>query len=115
VSGYVLSPAAVADLEAIWAFGEGRWGPEQAEDYMRRLQGAIETVARDPRRGRACDEIRPGYRKFAAGAHMIFYRLHPAGADIVRILHSTWISARIPDGAQPPALPDSARRPTFGP
>lgn len=87
MSGYVLSPAAVADLEAIWDQGEERWGIGQAEVYARGLQRAMETVAADPRRGRPCDDIRLGYRKFAVGAHMLFCRPHPAGIEIVRILH----------------------------
>ena len=60
---------------------------DQAEDYIRLLQNAIETVAEDPRRGRPCDEIRKGYRKYVAGSHMIFYRKAKSGIDIVRILH----------------------------
>jgi toxin ParE1/3/4 len=44
-------------------------------------------VAADPHRGRCCDEIRPGYRKYPAGSHVLFYRLLPDGIDIVRILH----------------------------
>lgn len=87
MSGYVLSPAAVGDLDAIWTFGEERWGVAQAESYARSIQRAVETVAADPRRGRPCDEVRPGYRKFAVGAHMLFYRPHPDGIDIVRVLH----------------------------
>jgi len=87
LSGYVLSPAAAADLDAIWDYGEDLWGLAQAESYALRLRRAFETVAADPRRGRPCDQIRPGYRKFAVGAHMIFFRAHTDGIDIVRVLH----------------------------
>ena len=53
------------------------------------MQGsAIETVAEEPRRGRACDETRAGYFKYPAGSHMIFYRRAVNVVDIVRILHS---------------------------
>jgi toxin ParE1/3/4 len=64
-----------------------RWGTTQAEDYIRLLQKAIETVAEEPRRGRTCDEVRKGYRKYPAGSHVIFYRSIKSGIDIVRILH----------------------------
>lgn len=84
---YVLSPAAQADLEAIWTFGEARWGAARAELYIRDIQHAVETVAADPRRGRPCDEIRAGYFKFAVSAHMLFYRRRPGVIDVVRILH----------------------------
>lgn len=87
MSGHVISPAAAADLDAIWDYGEERWGVDQAEFYARSLQRAIATVAADPRRGRPCDEVRPGYRKFAVGEHMLFYRPYQDGIDIVRVLH----------------------------
>jgi toxin ParE1/3/4 len=84
---FVLSPLARADLGQIWDYTEQRWGLDQAETYLRRLQTVIEAVAADPNRGRRCDEIRPGYRKHPAGSHVLFYRLLPDGIDIVRILH----------------------------
>ena len=40
--------------------------------------------------GRACDDIREGYRKFPHGGHVIYYR--QSGEEellIVRILHMT--------------------------
>ena len=88
MSRYVLSPRARADLEDIWAYSARRWGTDQAEDYIRLVQSAIETAAEEPRRGRACDEVRKGYRSYPAGSHVLFYRNVKAGIDIVRILHS---------------------------
>jgi toxin ParE1/3/4 len=88
VSQYLLSPAAQADLEQIWDYTRGRWGVDQAEEYLRELQRAIERAAANPRIGRACDEIRPGYRKLAAGSHTLFYRVTAeAVIDVVRVLH----------------------------
>lgn len=84
---YTLSPAARADLDEIWAFGEAQWGADQAERYVRGIQRAVETVSADPRRGRSCDGIRPGYFKFAVGSHLLFFRLGSDGVDVVRILH----------------------------
>jgi toxin ParE1/3/4 len=87
MSGYVLSPRARADLEGIWDYTAERWGVDQAEDYIRLLQRAIEIVADDPRKGRPCDEVRKGYRKYTAGSHVLLYRSAKAGIYIVRILH----------------------------
>ena len=87
MSRFVLSPRAQVDLEEIWGYTERRWGAEQAETYIRLLQDAIEAVAEDPRKGRACDDIRAGYRKYPAAAHVLFYRLANQGIDVVRILH----------------------------
>jgi toxin ParE1/3/4 len=88
MSRYVLSPRARADLDDIWNYTAQRWGTDQAEEYLRLLQSAIDTVADEPRKGRASDEVRQGYRKYAAGSHMLFYRVIDTGIDVIRILHS---------------------------
>jgi plasmid stabilization system protein ParE len=59
VSRYLLSPAAQIDLEQIWDYTCHRWDVEQADEYLRELQRAIELASVNPRIGRACDEIRP--------------------------------------------------------
>ncbi len=88
MSQYLLSPAAQSDLEQIWDYTRGRWGVDQAEEYLRELQRAIERAAANPRIGRACDEIRPGYRKHAAGSRTLFYQVTAeAVIDVVRVLH----------------------------
>jgi toxin ParE1/3/4 len=88
VSRYLLSPAAQADLEQIWDYTHDQWRIEQAEAYLRELQGAIERAAANPQIGRACDEVGAGYRKLAAGSHTLFYRVSAEGViDVVRVLH----------------------------
>ena len=88
MSSYLLSPAAQADLDQIWVYTCHRWDPDQAEEYVRELQRALERAAVNPLIGRPCDEIRPGYRKLAAGSHILFYRLLPEDViDVVRVLH----------------------------
>lgn len=88
MSRYVLSPAARVDVEQIWDYTCDRWDDKQAEKYVREIQRAIDRVVDSPEIGRACDEVRPGYRKHAVGAHTLYYRI--AGVDVidvVRILH----------------------------
>jgi toxin ParE1/3/4 len=87
MSRYSLSPRAESDLEEIWDFTVRTWGEEQAEDYIRLLVRAIETVAESPRRGRPCNEVRRGYRRYLAGSHIIFFRKVKTGIDVIRILH----------------------------
>jgi toxin ParE1/3/4 len=84
---YSLSPRALTDLEEIWDYTDSRWDANQAERYTRVLQQGIEQVARDPRRGKLCDHIRKGYRKYSVGSHVIFYRVLEEGIEVVRILH----------------------------
>lgn len=88
MSRYVLSPAARNVLEQIWEHPCTRWGDDQAEEYVREIQRAIDRVVDNPLIGRACDEVRPGYRKHAVGSRTLYYRI--AGGDVinvVRILH----------------------------
>ena len=71
-----------------WDDTHDRWGIDQAEEYLRELQHAIDRAAANPRIGHACNEIRPGYRKLAAGSHTLFYRVTADDLiDVVRILH----------------------------
>jgi toxin ParE1/3/4 len=83
----ILSPRAKADIEEIWDYTEERWGLRQARSYTRELQKAFETIARDPRKGRACDDIRPGYRRFSVGSHIIFFLVDSHQVQVMRVLH----------------------------
>jgi toxin ParE1/3/4 len=88
VNRYLLSPAAQADLEEIGDHTAQRWDVDQADEYLRGLQHAIERAVANPRVGHGCDEIRPGYRKLAAGSHTLYHRLSAEGiVDVVRVLH----------------------------
>ncbi len=87
MTGFRLSPAARDDLASIWDFSEQRWGIEQAERYVLELGASIERIAEDPARGRACDEIRDGYRRYAVGSHLVFFISTADGVDVIRILH----------------------------
>ena len=82
-----LTPRAQRDLDEIWNYTEAKWGAAQAGVYTGQLWQAIETVAAYPAAGRACDDIRATYRKYAVGSHVVFYRTGDGGVDIVRILH----------------------------
>jgi toxin ParE1/3/4 len=87
VTGYILSPRAQADIEEIWDYTAETWDDDQAERYIRQILDAIERIAADPRRGRPCDHIRPGYRKYSVGAHVLFFKVIGDRIDVVRVLH----------------------------
>jgi toxin ParE1/3/4 len=84
---YVLSPRAQKDVDDIWDYTVTHWNLRQAEIYLRQIWHAIETVAAEPRLARSCNDIRPGYWKYPAGSHVLFFRLTNNGIDVVRILH----------------------------
>lgn len=87
MSQYRLTPAAQRDLSSIWDYTAERWDVRQAETYVNEIRAAIERVAADPRRGRSCDEVRDGYRRYSIGSHLLFYVESSHGVDVIRILH----------------------------
>lgn len=88
MSAYVFSPAARIDLEEIWDYSVAQWGEGQAEAYILQIRDACEALASGRRKGRAIDDIRPGYLKLATGAHFLFFRIRSDEiVDIIRILH----------------------------
>lgn len=86
---YVLSPRAQEDIDEVWNFSVERWDEDQAEHYVRKLEDALTLLADNPRLGRPCDSVRPGYFKLAVGSHIIFFRLTKIGIDVARILHQS--------------------------
>ncbi|MDN5557964.1 MAG: type II toxin-antitoxin system RelE/ParE family toxin [Ruaniaceae bacterium] len=87
MTSYRLTPAAQRDLSSIWDYTEKRWDLLQPELYMSEIRAAIERIAEDPARGRACDEIREGYHRYSIGSHLIFYIERAGGIDVIRVLH----------------------------
>lgn len=84
---YRLTPAAQRDLSVIWDHTAERWDLNQAERYITEIRAAIERIAAEPDRGRSCDDIRDGYRRYGIGSHLIFYVESASGVDVIRILH----------------------------
>ena len=99
MKGYVLSPAAQADLSQIWDYSARNWDAEQADRYILAIRDACEAVADGRRQGRPIDDIRPGYRKLAVASHCLFYRITDAGLiDVIRILHQRMdVASRLQD------------------
>lgn len=83
------TPAAERDLGRIWDYTVETWGRGQARRYLREMQQLCTDLAADRLAGRAADEIRPGCRKVACGAHMIYFRREVDRLVVVRILHQS--------------------------
>ena len=84
---FIVSPRAEADIDDIWNYTIEHWGEQQAEIYLRLIKAAVEAVATDPKVGRTCDDVRPGYRRYPVGSHVLFYRVTATAVVVVRILH----------------------------
>ena len=80
------SPAAEADIDAIWDYSADNWGPDQADRYTDEIRDACQALATGDTRGRPAD-VRPGYGKLSTGSHMIYFRDHGGRLEIIRVLH----------------------------
>ena len=80
------SPAAVADIGAIWDHTAETWGADRADRYIDGIRDACEALARDDVQGRKV-ELRPGYLKYPAGRHLVFFRMTGTGVEVIRVLH----------------------------
>jgi len=90
VSRFDLTRSAKADLKSIARFTQERWGVRQRNAYLKEIDQVFRDLADNPLLGRACDEVRAGYRKFPHGSHVIYYKQPTADLSLViRILHVT--------------------------
>ena len=83
----VVTRRARQDLLNIGRYTSKRWGRKQRDTYLREIDGRFSSLARNPSLGRAYDHVKEGYRVFAVGKHLIFYRHISTGIEIVRVLH----------------------------
>lgn len=83
----VLTPAAKRDLGDIWDYSAQQWGVDRAETYVRDLWAAILPVAAEPGMAQFAGEVRPDYRRWKCGAHVIFFKSNDTEIDVIRILH----------------------------
>ena len=54
---------------------------------MTDIRVAIEHIVENPSRGRQCNEIREGYRRYGVGSHLVYYVEAADSVDVIRILH----------------------------
>jgi len=87
-NGWVLRPAAEADLSGIWLHGAASWGIEQAERYADGLFAVFDLLAEFPEMAREHGEFRPPVRLHLSGSHLVIYRREEHGVEIIRILHA---------------------------
>ena len=64
-----------------------QWGDAQVVAYEATLHEAFVTLGEHPAVGRARHDVRPGYRSFPVGQHVVFYVIRRQNVRIVRILH----------------------------
>jgi toxin ParE1/3/4 len=84
---YRLTRVARQDLSEIGRYTQRRWGVAQRRAYLRRLDERVEFLVDHRQTGTPRNDVRPGYRSFHEGRHLIFYRETGDTVEVVRILH----------------------------
>lgn len=87
IYAYVLSEEAAADIDEIFAFGEHKFGHEQAIKYLIGLEEHFEKLSNSPEIGRKRNEIKKGLYSLPYISHIIFYRKLKYKLRIVRVLY----------------------------
>lgn len=83
----VLSREADQDLIDILQYTLATWGAAQMDAYTAAIDKGLTLLARNPRLGRARNDLFPGCRSFQVEQHTIFYRVDEIALSIARILH----------------------------
>lgn len=80
------SPAAEADIGAIWDYSADRWGPDQADSDTDAIRDACDALARGTRHGRPA-QVLPDFQKHLCGSHVVYFLDYPDHLDVIRVLH----------------------------
>lgn len=87
---YLLTAAARKDIIEIGRFTARKWGKRLRDKYLKQLDDAFKLIASQPDIGKDANDIKPGYRKYSQGSHIIFYRAGTKSKIVViRILHNS--------------------------
>ena len=87
-SGWVIRPAAEADLSEIWRQGAASWGVEQADRYSDSLFAVFDLLAEFPEMARERSEFMPPVRLHPSGSLFVIYQSEGQGIEIIRVLHA---------------------------
>ncbi len=88
----LISPAALADVQAIWDFGAQNWSDVQAEIYLTGLRRVFDMLQDQPDIARSRSEFTPPIRLYRYQSHVIVFHAEAGSVTIVRVLHgrSNW-------------------------
>ena len=89
MTGWLLTVSALADLQDIYSFGEGRWGAKQARRYAEELYELFGDLACNSGMGRHRPELREQLRSFPYTSHVVFFVPWNGRAVIARVLHGS--------------------------
>ncbi len=88
MSVVVKRPRAELDLLDIWDYIADD-SLDRADEFLDRIEGKLQTLARNPGLGRRREELLPGLQGFPIGNYVVFYREIEDGIDVIRVLRGS--------------------------
>jgi toxin ParE1/3/4 len=84
-----ITARALGDISSIRHFAIREWGGELAAMYTDSLIELIDSLATFPEFGLCALTDRPEMHESGTGQHFVYYRVHDAEIEIVRVLHDS--------------------------
>ena len=84
---FILSPAAIFDLQSISSYTLETWGAEQEELYLKSLWQKFMLIQSAPENHRLRDDLAKGCYSARFEKHVIFFAIRGQTLEIIRILH----------------------------
>jgi toxin ParE1/3/4 len=88
----ILSADADLDLVEIYFYSARKWGREQANKYLVKIQRDLDRLARGDAAGKSSEALFPDFpsplKLFLTGRHYIIYRETAKTLDIANIVHA---------------------------
>ncbi len=98
MAGYQLTPAAERDLQKIWRYSSERWGMDQADRYLERLDQCCEHIAKDEALCRSFAEIDARLKSLHCEHHYVFFLSGDDQPVVIALLHERMdLLARLKD------------------
>jgi toxin ParE1/3/4 len=89
VTGFILSPAADADIDALAEYIATTQSLAAAERFIDAIYEKCALLARHPDVGRLRPDLAPRLRSFSAGPFVVLYRHARRSIQIVRVVRGT--------------------------
>lgn len=84
---YRVTPRARDDLKNIGRYTLLKWGKNQRNIYLKKMEARFEWLADNPLSGKHRTDINEGFYSFPQGEHLVFYVMQPEGIAIIGIPH----------------------------
>ena len=71
----IVAPRAKTDLKHIGRYTQRKWGIEQRDHYLKKLNERFYRLLENPKMGIHRNDIKKGYYSFPHEKHLIFYQI----------------------------------------